>query len=104
MNLMTPDSNKSENISNEQYEHAMNIQTNQELVKSEKLPSHTLYQSLNSDFKQITLNNTITKMNDDVLIPMAHKFLNNQLDNEILSTTKQISTTIQSDQTYCSPE
>ncbi|XP_026820234.1 uncharacterized protein LOC113558859 isoform X2 [Rhopalosiphum maidis] len=92
-----------ENISEVVYEHELHNQKNQEPVKFRKPPTRRFYQSLNSD--QVTLNKIVAKKNDDVFTPTSHKFMDIPLENQLLSTTKQISSTIfQSQRTQCNPE
>ncbi|XP_060845060.1 mucin-2-like isoform X2 [Rhopalosiphum padi] len=92
-----------ENISEVVFEHELHNQKNQESVKFPKPPTRRFYQSLNSD--QVTLNKIVAKKSDDVFTPTSHKFMDIPLDNQLLSTTKQISSTIiQSQRTQCNPE
>jgi len=93
---------KLENVSEILYEHALNNRPNQRPVKSPK-PPRKFYQSSKND--QVTLNKIIAKKNDDVFIPIPHKFMDIPLENQMLSTSKQISSTIfQSRQTQSNPE
>ncbi|XP_025196684.1 probable serine/threonine-protein kinase nek3 isoform X2 [Melanaphis sacchari] len=86
-----------ENISEVMYEHKLHNQTNQES------PSRKFYQSLKSD--QVSLNKIVAKKNDNVFTPTSHKFMDIPLENQMLSSSKQISSTIiQSQRTHCNPE
>jgi len=77
---------KVENISEDLFEHGLHNQTNQESTP------RTFFQS--SSKGQITINKIISKTHEDACRPSSHKFMNIPIDNQLLSTSKQISSTI----------
>jgi len=77
---------KVENISEDLYEHGLLYQINQEST------SRTFFQS--SSKGQVTINKIISKTHEDAFSPSSHKFMDIPIENQMLSSSKQISSTI----------
>lgn len=80
-NLLLP---KVENISENLFEHGLYNETN--------LSARTFFQSSSKD--QVPINKIISKKNEDPFIPSSHKFMGIPIENQMLSTSRQISSTI----------
>jgi len=84
---------KIESISEDVYELRSRNQTNQESTKINNNPSlQKFFQS--SSKSQVTMNEIISKTHEDAFIPSSHKFMDIPIENQMLSTNKQISSTI----------
>lgn len=89
-NLLLP---KVENISENLFEHGLHNQINQEFIKNQtNLPAQTFFQSSSKD--QVPINKIISKKNEDQFISSSHKFMGIPIENQMLSTSTQISSTI----------
>ncbi|CAI6354004.1 unnamed protein product [Macrosiphum euphorbiae] len=76
---------KLENISEDIYEQGLHYHTNQESTL-------TFFQS--SSKNQVTTRKIISKTHEDAFRPSSHKFMDIPIENQMLSTSKQISSTI----------
>jgi len=76
---------KVENISEDIYERGLQYHTNQESTL-------TFFQS--SSKSQVTTRKIISKTHEDAFRPSSHKFMDIPIENQMLSTSKQISSTI----------